>query len=118
MDRQFYFLELHAIVATLRSPQGCPWDRAQTHHTLRQYMIEEACEAAEAMDGDDGMKIADELETITEKVILWFRENAYAKDRLGAAIDRVGVEAFEKALEGDDLLNRKEAILAMEIKTR
>ena len=51
-------------------------------------------------------------------MILWFRENAYAKERLGAAIDRVGVEAFEKAIEGDDLLNRKEKILAMEIKTR
>lgn len=60
----------------------------------------------------------DELETITEKVLLWFRENAYQKERLGAAIDRVGVEAFEKALEGDDLLNRKEEILAMEIKIR
>jgi len=60
----------------------------------------------------------DELETITEKVILWYRENGYAKERLGAAIDRVGVEAFEKAIEGDDLLNRKEEILAMEIKTR
>ena len=60
----------------------------------------------------------EELETITEKVILWFRENAYAKERLGAAIDRVGVEAFEKAIEGDDLLSRKEAILSMEIRTR
>ncbi len=60
----------------------------------------------------------DELETITEKVILWFRENAYAKERLGAAIDRVGVEAFEKAIEGDDLIRRKADILAMPIKTR
>ena len=60
----------------------------------------------------------DELETVTEKVILWYRENGYAKERLGAAIDRVGVEAFEKAIEGDDLISRKEEILAMEIKTR
>ncbi|MDD6041851.1 MAG: 4Fe-4S dicluster domain-containing protein [Clostridia bacterium] len=60
----------------------------------------------------------DELETITEKVLLWFRENAYQKERLGAAIDRVGVEAFEKAIEGDDLLNRREQILAAPIKVR
>lgn len=49
------------VVTRLRAPGGCPWDRAQTHHTLRQYMIEEACEAAEAMDGDDPRKMADEL---------------------------------------------------------
>ena len=58
----------------------------------------------------------DELETITEKVILWFRENGYQKERLGAAIDRVGVEAFERALEGSDLLDRKAEILAAELK--
>ena len=38
------------VIARLRAPGGCPWDRAQTHHTLRQYMIEEACEAADAME--------------------------------------------------------------------
>ena len=40
------------VMALLRAPGGCPWDRAQTHHTLRQYMIEEACEAAEALVRD------------------------------------------------------------------
>lgn len=58
------------VIARLRGPGGCPWDRAQTHHTLRQYMIEEACEAAEAMDGDDPMKIADELGDVLLQVVL------------------------------------------------
>ena len=58
------------VIARLRGPGGCPWDRAQTHHTLRQYMIEEACEAAEAMDGDDDMKIADELGDVLLQVVL------------------------------------------------
>lgn len=58
------------VIARLRGPNGCPWDRAQTHHTLRQYMIEEACEAAEAMDGDDPMKIADELGDVLLQVVL------------------------------------------------
>ena len=61
------FLE---VIARLRAPGGCPWDRAQTHHTLRQYMIEEACEAAEAMDGEDDMKIADELGDVLLQVVL------------------------------------------------
>lgn len=58
------------VVSRLRAPGGCPWDRAQTHHTLRQYMIEEACEAAEAMDGDDPMKMADELGDVLLQVVL------------------------------------------------
>lgn len=58
------------VIAHLRGPGGCPWDRAQTHHTLRQYMIEEACEAAEAMDGGDEMKIADELGDVLLQVVL------------------------------------------------
>lgn len=58
------------VVARLRAPGGCPWDRAQTHHTLRQFMIEEACEAAEAMDGGDEMKLADELGDVLLQVVL------------------------------------------------
>ena len=58
------------MIARLRAPGGCPWDRAQTHHTLRQYMIEEACEAADAMDGDDEMKMADELGDVLLQVVL------------------------------------------------
>ncbi|MBQ2991159.1 MAG: MazG family protein [Clostridia bacterium] len=58
------------VIARLRGPGGCPWDRAQTHHTLRQYMIEEACEAAEAMDGDEPQKIADELGDVLLQVVL------------------------------------------------
>ncbi len=50
MERQFNFQELHAIVATLRSEQGCPWDRAQTHETLKGTTIEEAYEVNQAVD--------------------------------------------------------------------
>ncbi|MBQ8093624.1 MAG: hypothetical protein IJ242_08630 [Clostridia bacterium] len=58
------------IIEYLRSPDGCPWDRAQTHKTLRRYMIEEACEAAEAMGTDDDAKIADELGDVLLQVVL------------------------------------------------
>lgn len=58
------------VITRLRAPDGCPWDREQTHHTLRQYMIEEACEAAEIMDGDDPMKLADELGDVLLQVVL------------------------------------------------
>ena len=59
-----------------------------------------------------------EAPDMIEKVMLWFKENGYAKERLGAAIDRVGVEALEMALSTDDLLQRKTQILAAPIKER
>lgn len=60
----------------------------------------------------------EELELLIEKTILWFRENAYQKERLGAAIDRIGVDAFEAAIAGNDLIERKAEILAAPLKVK
>lgn len=60
----------------------------------------------------------EEILPILEKTMLWFKENAYEKERLGMAIDRIGVEKMEEALFGGDLLNRKAEILAKEIMKR
>ncbi len=54
----------------------------------------------------------EEIPAVIEKVMLWYKENGYVKERLGAAIDRLGTEALEAALATDDLLERKEEILA------
>lgn len=59
-----------------------------------------------------------ELFPLLEKTLLWFRENAFKKERLGAAIDRVGEEAMLRAIEGSDLLERKDEILAAALKER
>lgn len=60
----------------------------------------------------------EEIFPLLEKTMLWFKENAYQKERLGAAIDRIGVDKLEEALFADDLLERKEAILAAPILQR
>ena len=65
-----------------------------------------------------GTYTEEEIPTVIEKVMLWFKENAYAKERLGAAIDRIGTEALEAALATNDLLDRKEEILAAPMLTR
>ena len=44
--------------------------------------------------------------------LLWYKENGYVKERLGAAIDRLGTDTLEAALSTNDLLERKEDILA------
>ena len=59
-----------------------------------------------------GVYAPEEIPTVIEKVMLWYKENGYAKERLGAAIDRLGTEALESALATNDLLDRKEEILA------
>jgi len=60
----------------------------------------------------EGFYSADQIPDLIEKVMLWFKENGYAKERLGATIDRLGTEALEEALRGDGLLARREQILA------
>ena len=54
----------------------------------------------------------DEIPTVIEKVMLWYKENGYVKERLGAAVDRLGADTLEDAISGDDLLLRKEEILS------
>ena len=60
----------------------------------------------------------DEVAGVVEKVMLWYKENGFEKERLGAAIDRIGIDALESAISDDSLLIRKEEILALEIKTK
>jgi tetrapyrrole methylase family protein / MazG family protein len=58
------------VIATLRSPEGCPWDRKQTHESLRRYLIEEAYEFLEAVHDGDEEAMADELGDILLQVML------------------------------------------------
>ena len=54
---------------------------------------------------------ADEVVAVIEKILLWYKENGYVKERLGAAIDRLGADKLEAALAADDLFIRKDEIL-------
>ena len=49
------------VVHTLRAPDGCPWDREQTHESLRPYLLEETYELLEAIDAGDNDKMREEL---------------------------------------------------------
>ncbi|RAL23181.1 nucleoside triphosphate pyrophosphohydrolase [Thermoflavimicrobium daqui] len=66
--RRFDYLE--NVIAFLRSPEGCPWDRKQTHETLLPYLIEEAYEFIEAVHNDDVEAMADELGDVLLQVML------------------------------------------------
>ena len=55
------FKRLVEIMATLRGPEGCPWDKAQDHKSLKPYLIEEAYEVLEAIDNDNPEELSEEL---------------------------------------------------------
>jgi len=63
------FLRLVDIMARLRSPGGCPWDREQTPESLRPYVIEEAYEVLEAIERDDPDALRDELGDLLLQVV-------------------------------------------------
>src|SRR5271154_5706020 len=64
-----WFEKLVAVQARLRAPKGCPWDREQTHQSLRTYLIEEAYEVLDAMEAGDDAKFADELGDLLLQVL-------------------------------------------------
>ena len=58
------------IIAELRAPDGCPWDREQTHESLKAYLIEEAHELLEAIDNEDDEGVIEELGDVLLQVFL------------------------------------------------
>jgi tetrapyrrole methylase family protein / MazG family protein len=58
------------IVAHLRAPDGCPWDREQTHQTLRKHLLEESYEALSAMDADDKDGMREEFGDLLLQILL------------------------------------------------
>ena len=64
------FETLVDIITRLRAPDGCPWDRKQTHASLREYLLEECYEALEALDESDTGKLRDELGDILLQIVL------------------------------------------------
>ncbi len=69
---------LAEIVAILRSPEGCPWDREQTHESLKPFLIEEAYEVIDALDSGDADKLCEELGDLLLQVML---HSQLAKER-------------------------------------
>src|SRR6266702_6057479 len=64
-----WFEKLVAVQARLRAPNGCPWDREQTHQALRTYLIEEAYGVLEALESGDDKKFQDELGDLLLQVV-------------------------------------------------
>jgi len=64
------FGRLKKVISTLRGPEGCEWDKAQTHESLREYLLEEVYELIEAIDEEDDEGIIEELGDVLLQVML------------------------------------------------
>lgn len=63
------FEALVALQARLRAPKGCPWDREQTHKSLRTYLVEETYEVLETLDSGDAAKLSEELGDLLLQIV-------------------------------------------------
>ena len=83
------------IVSTLRSENGCKWDREQTHATLKRNMLEEAYEAVDAIDDGDILNLREELGDVLLQVVLHAQ---IAKDNGNFDIEDVAKELGDKLI--------------------
>ncbi len=68
-QNQDQFATLEAVIAQLRAPDGCPWDRKQTHLSLRENLLEECYEVLETLDSGDSERLSDELGDLLMQVV-------------------------------------------------
>lgn len=110
---------LARIAEILRAPDGCPWDREQTHASLRPHLLEETYEALEALDAEDPDRLADELGDLLFQVVIHAQiaseagefDLAEVERRIVAKLIRRHPHVFEGApIPGGDLLAQWERI--------
>ena len=114
MDKKYTFEELLAIVEKLRMPDGCPWDREQTHDSIKHNIIEEGYELIEALESGDADKMADESGDLLLQVIFHAQ---IAKEAGEYNIDDCISKICEKLIHrhphvfGEDKLSTSEEVL-------
>lgn len=87
--------KLESILAQLRSPQGCPWDREQTHQSLKAYLLEETYEVVETIDDGDMYKLCEELGDLLLQIVFHAQ---IAKENEYFGINDVIMEITEKLI--------------------
>ena len=108
------FLSLVKIVEDLRGPNGCPWDKEQTHKSLTKYVIEEAHELAEAIDRNDLENTIEELGDVLFQVILHSELGKQSKEfdleDVIEAISRKMVRRHPHVFANSKVANSKEVL--------
>lgn len=108
------FYEFCDIIEKLRAPGGCPWDREQTHESLKKCLIEEAYEACDAIDGGKPSIIADELGDVLLQVVMHAQigkeEGTFTIEDVIGAVSRKMIERHPHVF-GDISVSSSEEVL-------
>ncbi|MDP7559662.1 MAG: nucleoside triphosphate pyrophosphohydrolase [Planctomycetota bacterium] len=122
------FEQVVEIMSRLRAPGGCPWDREQTHESLKSYMIEEAYELLEAIDEQNDRDIRDELGDVLLQVVfhaqLAAEENRFDIEDVAGAISEKLIRRHPhifgdtRAEDANRVLQNWEAIKSQENKDK
>lgn len=107
METKMNVYDLVRLMAVLRSPGGCPWDRAQSVEDLRPYIMEEALELIEAVDSADINKIKEELGDLLFEIVFVARimeeSGAFSLDDAADSIGRKMIERHPHVFGKDRL---------------
>ena len=91
------FTALVDIIARLRAPDGCPWDKKQTHASLRKNLLEECYEVLEALDEGNADKLCDELGDLLMQVVLHTQIAAEAGEfELGDVVNSITTKLIHR----------------------
>jgi MazG family protein len=110
--------KLIETIALLRSPQGCPWDREQTHKSLRENLLQETYEALDAIDKGDDENLKEELGDVLLQVVLHSQiaseDNKYTIDDVAKAINDKLIRRHPHVFAGLEVKNSDEVMVNWE----
>ncbi len=91
------FAALTDIIARLRGPDGCPWDRQQTHRSLKPHLLQECYEVLEAVDQGDSEKLSEELGDLLMQIVLHAQIAAEVGDfGIGDVLRRINTKLIHR----------------------
>ena len=114
MDKKYTIEDLKNIIVTLRSENGCPWDKVQTHQSIKKSLIEECYEAIDALDNGTDKDFANELGDVLLQVVFHAR---MAQERGAFDFDDILYEICNKLISrhthvfGEDKAGNEEEAL-------
>lgn len=72
-NKKYNMTDLNNVMESLLAENGCPWDKVQTHETLKNYLIEESYEVVEAIDNKDSENLCEELGDVLFQIYISFQ---------------------------------------------
>ncbi|OIJ17543.1 nucleoside triphosphate pyrophosphohydrolase [Anaerobacillus alkalilacustris] len=108
------FEKLREVIAHLRGPNGCPWDKKQTHTSLKKYLLEEAYEVLDAIDEEDEDHLAEELGDVLLQVMLHAQigedEGMFSVDDVISSLTEKMIRRHPHVFEEGNLSDSEEVI--------